>query len=213
VERARRLRAEAPEGFIYSIKAWQVITHSPTSPTMKRLRRKLEGDLSEYGFLRPTRANMVAWEVVYSFARELGARFVIFQTPPSFGYSPEALKWVRDFFSSIVGRGFEIGWEPRGSWNDPSNLGALCSLLTELKILHVVDLLRRDPCRSVENKVYTRLHGLGGGEVNYRYRYTDQDLRELMERIERPGFSEAYVLFNNVYMWDDAKRFKSLVSK
>ncbi len=211
VERARRLRSEAPEGFVFSVKAWQVITHSLSSPTMRRLKRRLEGDPSEYGFLKPTKANMDAWEVVEDFARELGARFVVFQTPPSFGYSPEALRWVRDFFSSIVGRGFIIGWEARGSWNEGSNVEALCSLLTDVGVIRVVDLLRRDPCRSRGEILYTRLHGLGGGEVNYRYRYTDEDLKRLKERIDALGFLETYVLFNNVYMWDDARRFRILV--
>lgn len=211
IERARRLRSEAPEGFIFSVKAWQVITHSPSSPTMKRLKRRLEGDPSEYGFLKPTKANMDAWEVVKEFARELGARFIIFQTPPSFGYSSEAIRWVRDFFSAIADSDFQIGWEPRGTWNDPSNVEVLCNLLSELGIIYVVDLLRRDPCRAWTSILYTRLHGLGGGEVNYRYRYTDQDLRLLKEKIDNLGFSEVYVFFNNVYMWDDAKRFKALI--
>ncbi len=213
-EKARILRREAPQGFLFSVKAWQVITHSSESPTMKRLGRKLEGDPSEYGLLKPTKRNLWAWEVVEEYARELGARFIVLQTPPSFGYSDEALKWVGDFLSTITRRGFEIGWEPRGSWNSEDNRGRLCDLLNKHKVIHVVDILRREPCpQDRDTPLYTRLHGLGGGEVNYRYKYLDKDLEDLYNKIYSRGCEEALALFNNIHMWDDAKRFKSLVAE
>ena len=212
VEKARTLRKEAPEGFIFSVKAWQVITHSSKSPTMKRMRRKLEGDPSEYGLLRPAERNLKAWEVVEEYARELGARFIVFQTPPSLGYSVQALRWIDDFFSTITKKGFELGWEPRGSWNDEENREKLCSLLNKHGIIHIVDILRRDPCtQDSEIPLYTRLHGLGGGEVNYRYKYSDKDLEELYSKLVSSNRREALALFNNIYMWDDAKRFKELL--
>ncbi|HID94254.1 MAG TPA: DUF72 domain-containing protein, partial [bacterium (Candidatus Stahlbacteria)] len=52
---------------------------------------------------------------------------------------------------------------------------------------------------------YYRLHGKGG----YRYKYSDEELKELLEfaRADKP----TYVMFNNVYMFDDALRFKALL--
>jgi len=82
IEKARSLRREAPEGFIFSVKAWQVITHTHDSPTMRRLRTRLEGDPGEYGLLRPTKRNLEAWGFVEEFAREIGARYIVLQTPP-----------------------------------------------------------------------------------------------------------------------------------
>jgi len=49
---------------------------------------------------------------------------------------------------------------------------------------------------------YFRLHGKTG----YRYNYTDSDLEDLKKLGE--GFSEVYYLFNNISMYEDAKRFK-----
>jgi uncharacterized protein YecE (DUF72 family) len=45
--------------------------------------------------------------------------------------------------------------------------------------------------------------------VNYRYKYTDEDLRELLQMVA--GEKEAYVMFNNVYSFEDAKRFKEMI--
>jgi len=84
---------------------------------------------------------------------------------------------------------------------------------------------------------YFRLHGLGG----YRYSFTEADLRWLagvvlgskqrpnpvlssvkggertieMTRAAGPvrGYKEAWVLFNNMSMWDDARRFKRLLAR
>ena len=54
---------------------------------------------------------------------------------------------------------------------------------------------------------YFRLHGRGG----YRYQYSDTELHELRERVMTEGSQEAYVMFNNVWMKDDATRFLALL--
>jgi uncharacterized protein YecE (DUF72 family) len=51
---------------------------------------------------------------------------------------------------------------------------------------------------------YFRLHGRG----RYRYRYTDDDLRQLKAWCAQ--HPEVYCLFNNLWMWDDALRFKGM---
>jgi hypothetical protein len=47
-------RAEASSGFVFCMKAWQRVTHPPTSPTRRRAGIK-PGKTSGYGFLRPTK--------------------------------------------------------------------------------------------------------------------------------------------------------------
>jgi uncharacterized protein YecE (DUF72 family) len=37
----RRWRARAPAAFEFTLKAWQLITHEPSSPTFRRLKRPL----------------------------------------------------------------------------------------------------------------------------------------------------------------------------
>ena len=105
-----------------------------------------------------------------------------------------------------------LEWEPRGDWLEkPQVIRKLCD---EFRLVHVVDLLRHDPA-SPGSLVYCRLHGLGKREVNYVYRYTDDDLRQLARKLsalEKMGCKEAYILFNNISMFEDAKRFSKLVS-
>ncbi|RLE54857.1 MAG: DUF72 domain-containing protein [Thermoprotei archaeon] len=214
LDTARRLREEAPNNFHYCMKAWQVITHPHTSPTWRKLRVKIPSDKAKnYGLLRPTRENFEAWESVLEFARELGAKFIVLQTPPSFGYSEEAVKWVKEFFASAVpASGPVIGWEPRGTWNQ--HLEKVREICDSYGVVHVVDPFRRDPV-SKHKVTYLRLHGIGPGEVNYRYKYTDEDLVKLRNKIEH--YSKVlskdiiYVFFNNVHMANDAERFLKLV--
>lgn len=54
---------------------------------------------------------------------------------------------------------------------------------------------------------YFRLHGRGG----YRYHYSDTELHELRAKVTADGSHEAYVMFNNVWMKDDAARFLALI--
>jgi uncharacterized protein YecE (DUF72 family) len=52
---------------------------------------------------------------------------------------------------------------------------------------------------------YFRLHGLKG----YRYRYTDEDLREL--KAKWSVGKAIYFMFNNISMVEDAHRFEELL--
>ncbi|MFN3268165.1 MAG: DUF72 domain-containing protein, partial [Zestosphaera sp.] len=61
---------------------------------------------------------------------------------------------------------------------------------------------------------YFRLHGIGPREVNYRYKYSAEDLRKLKNLLRSlEGVLEVYVMFNNVYMREDALKFKELLQK
>jgi len=209
-DEAQRLRNSIPSNAIVTMKAWQVITHPCTSPTWKRMKRKPSGDLQRYGYLKPTKENLEAWESVVRIAKILDAKAIVLQTPPSFGYSEENLRNVLEFFSTIE-RTILVCWEPRGTWR---NHREAIAKVVELGIVHVTDLLKEDPVLGSNKVLYTRLHGLGPGEVNYRYRYTDEDLKKLCAKIKNylGTVDVAYVLFNNIYMFNDAQRFREIVS-
>ena len=197
-ETARRWREEAPEGFRFAMKAWQLITHPPSSPTYRRLRRPLEGERDAYGFFKPTDEVWSAWEETRTIARALGAAWIIFQCPARFTPTDEHVANLRAFFSRIEREGWRLGWEPRGSW--PVDL--VRDLCHELDLVHVVDPFKGLPVTS--GLAYFRLHGKTG----YRYQYTDEDLRELLGWCGH--FDEAWVMFNNVSMWNDARAFLNL---
>jgi uncharacterized protein YecE (DUF72 family) len=209
----RRWREAAPPGFEFALKAWQVITHPSSSPTWKRAALTVEkAKAARYGYLRPTAENFEAFSRTADACGILQARLCLIQCPPSFHAIPDNVRNLKRFLTKIDRRGLVVAWEPRGDWVEkPQLIRRLCD---ELGIVHVVDLLRRDPASSLA-LVYCRLHGLGNREVNYTYRYKDDDLQQLARKlssIKKLGCQEAYILFNNISMFEDAKRFSKLIS-
>jgi len=197
---ARRWQEEAPEGFEFTLKAWQLITHEPSSPTYRRLRMEIPaGKRDRYGSFRPTDEVSAAWERTREIADALSARIVLFQCPASFTPTEEHVANMRAFFGSLDRGGLIFVWEPRGKWAD-EEVKALCR---ELDLVHCVDLFKRQPAYG--DFAYFRLHGVTG----YRYRYTDEDLRRLLGWCQK--FDKVYCLFNNVSMWEDALRMRGLV--
>jgi uncharacterized protein YecE (DUF72 family) len=204
VKTSHKWRQESPAYFEFTLKAWQLITHRPSSPTYRRLSHPIPDDLREaYGSFKPTPEVFKAWKDTLEVARALEAEIVVFETPPSFGPGPKNLSQMRGFFASIERDSLQMAWEPRGQW-DPDEAGKLCR---EMDLLHIVDPFQgREKAGSV---IYWRLHGIG----SYRHQYTDQELGKLVTILRKSKKKKAYVLFNNVFMWDDAQRFLEIWEK
>ncbi|MEM3109328.1 MAG: DUF72 domain-containing protein [Candidatus Bathyarchaeia archaeon] len=205
-------REKAPADFEFTVKAWQAITHPYGSPTWRKAKLRIPNP-ERYGSLKPTRENIDAWGLIRRSCEALNADICVIQTPPSFTPSDENVENMRRFLS-IIDRGpLKIAWEPRGEWSSRPEL--VTELCKGLKLIHVVDLLRRSPLH-YSPTAYIRLHGLGGREVNYAYKYEEEDLKLLASKLNEladKGMDECYILFNNRYMMEDALRFKGLLSK
>jgi len=196
VKTAEKWRQEAPEGFEFAVKAWQLITHPATSPTYRRLRRPLtESDKAKVGNFQVTGPVLEAWKATLAVVRALDARVVLFQCPASFKPTDANFGNMRKFFTTIERGDLRLAWEPRGKW-DASTVRSLCD---ELRLIHCVDPFVNQPITAGTR--YFRLHGIGG----YRYRFTDDDLGRL--RPMCPAGETCYVLFNNMTMFEDARRF------
>jgi len=212
-EKMKSLRKEAPKEFEFTVKVFQAITHPKTSPTWKRMKFKLLGNLDNYGYLKPTKENFEIWEQFYNVTKHLEANIYIFQTPGSMPIGKEIAKNVIEFFNTIKKKGIVIGWEPRGNWYTNEGMKLLQEIIENTGIVHVVDPFRRLPIK-IQEITYFRLHGIGPGEVNYRYKYTEDDLKKLIEickEVKEKGSKEVYVMFNNIYMAQDAERFKQMI--
>ncbi len=195
-----RWREEAPRGFEFTLKAWQLITHQSSSPTHRRLKRQLTDEEKEgAGSFRPSAIVSEAWDVTRECASALKARAILFQCPASFRPFQENVENMRRFFRGVERGRLAFCWEPRGEW--PRELvGELCE---ELDLRHVVDPFKE---RTVTpRRCYFRLHGRRG----WRYKYEDAELEELYSML--PKNVRSYVFFNNVEMLDDARRFKEIV--
>jgi uncharacterized protein YecE (DUF72 family) len=196
LQTAEKWRNAAPAGFEFTMKAWQLITHEPSSPTYRRLKDRIAPEKwDRYGRFRATPEVLEGWRKTAMFAEALGASWVVFQCPASFRPTKQNADQMRRFFNTIDRGDFQFAWEPRGKW--PETL--IFQLCEELALIHCVDPFK--------NRVlygdfhYFRLHGVTG----YNHRYTGSELKMVEAWV---GNKPTYVLFNNNAMKEDALRFK-----
>jgi len=205
---ARRWRTEAPLHFEFCLKAWQVITHPPSSPTYRRMSQRLrQWAGNKAGFFQAVPVVQEAWQRTALIARSLQARIILFQCPPMFQENDSHLTNLYRFFQEVNTNEFLCVIEFRAPWN-PATIQQLC---TDLHLIHGVDPFKEDPvCGDV---VYLRLHGSPPGKQPYCYQYRDADLQRLLHKIRhyQTTASQVYCLFNNLSMWDDAHRFQQLL--
>jgi len=200
-------RLKAPAEFEFTLKAWQLITHTSDSPTYRRITDNFSSsELKGAGAFRPTSIVANAYEKTLACATALQSKSILFQCPASFTETKEHIDNLRLFFSTCKRpAGVAFYWEPRGNWNN----NTILSLCEELNLYHAVDPLVGESTTS--NRLYYRLHGIGG----WRYVFTDADMNWLASHLRNKVNldSPAYVFFNNVKMAEDAKRFDSLLTE
>ena len=215
----RRWRAAVPDTFIFTMKAWQGITHPATSPTYRRAGNIPDEVKAQLGHFQPTEPVFWSWKETRDIAAILGAPVILLQAPPSFIQSGEHEGNLAAFFSGIDRGKERIALELRAPW-DRETLLALCR---RFDLIHCVDPFMDSPVTGAP--FYLRLHGQPPGSPSgyrltgtppgkriYSYHYTEKDLRWLHDRIagwETGG--EIYCLFNNLSMWEDARAFRGLV--
>ena len=198
----QRWRQAAPPGFEFTLKAWQLITHEPGSPTYRRLAVPIApSKRARYGRFRGTDEVSEAWQATLAAARALEATAIVFQCPASFAPTAAHRRNLRTFFraSEDEAKGLQLCWEPRGEW-DRKTVLALCD---DLGLARVVDPFAAEPPPT--GLRYFRLHGIGG----YRYTYRDDELRRLRDACA----GDTYCLFNNMSMANDAQRFQRLLAR
>jgi uncharacterized protein YecE (DUF72 family) len=201
IKTAEKWRDAAPPGFEFTMKAWQLITHVPSSPTYRRLRERIDpGKADRYGGFRTTKEVMEAWGRTAAFAKTLGASIIVFQCPASFRPLEQNVKNIRTFFNKMDRAGFAFAWEPRGAWPDD----LIKKLCEELDLIHCVDPFKNEPL--LGSMDYFRLHGA----ADYVYTYTDKELEVLRKKISE---KLTYVMFNNNTMKEDAIRFMTLLQR
>jgi len=196
-----RWREQAPERFEFTMKAWQLITHTSSSRTYSRLKMPLtDVERAECGAFRDTPIVRRGYETTVECARILHATAILFQCPASFRSTEETVGNMRRFFTTVVRpKGVRFLWEPRGPWSDEL-VEALCA---ELDLVHAVDPFVRPSLTPA--RIYWRLHGTTGS----RHVYSDAELRQLIDWL--PPGGDAYVMFNNLPRVGDARTFMKML--
>ncbi|WP_157058738.1 DUF72 domain-containing protein [Ignicoccus islandicus] len=205
LETLEKWRRELGDEINVHLKAWQLVSHPPTSPTYRRAKIVIPKDkLDRYGLLKLTEEVKEAWLKTVEAARAVKGDVIVVQTPPSFGYSKENLERAKNFFRWALTTWKRIGWEPRGTWVGRPEVREI----VDMGIIHIVDPFKQWP-PYYEDIIYLRLHGKG----SYRYEYSEEELKDLIERIMETNASEVHVMFNNVYMMRDVVKFKRLLEE
>lgn len=196
-------RESAPEGFEFTLKAWQLITHQASSSTYKRLKSPLSPEeRTEVGGFRDTPVVAKAWDKTLECARVLKATSVLFQCPASFRPTTENLQRLESFFEKNDREDLRFLWEPRGPAWTSEIVAPLCK---SLRLVHVVDPFVNPT--TTPDFIYYRLHGIG----NHRHVYTDAELKKLASLIQA-GVPN-YTMFNNIPRERDSARFEALIAR
>lgn len=194
--------ASTGPGVVYTMKVWQLVTHTARSPTYRRLKRTLD-PAAEPGLFRDSPAVAEGWADSVRCAGILSATAMLFQCPASFTPDRENVQRMRAFFKRIERPQARLLWEPRGAAWVAQRALALCD---ELELVHVVDPFVTPP--EPKHPVYWRLHGIGGA----RHSYSEDELRTLqrMLRDVQPD-GPSYVLFNNLPRIGAAQHFSRML--
>lgn len=202
-----RWREQAPDGFIFAMKAWQVITHRASSATYRRTRLE-SADREHAGHFGFNPTVRWAWERTVEVASTLGARVVLFQSPPGFRPTRENLGRLRMFFERCRRGKLELAWEPQGTAWDPGQVAALAD---ELGLLTVMDPL--SPSLVLPARRHRTWYCRRRGDGQEMHAHTDAQLDQLAAWLCRPGTRsrETICIFSNRGMAVDARRLQRRV--
>lgn len=154
-----------------------------------------------------TRKSIQWFNEMKKVARVLRSKILLFQSPASFKPTEQNLKKVEKFFRAIDRDKLKLAWEVR--WQDSWPQSVVKTLFSKLKLNQCVDPFRFDFCYA-KDFVYYRLHGMGTFSM-YSYKFTDKDFKILKPKLK--SRKPVYVLFNNVWMFEDALRLARSLSK
>ncbi|WP_029898701.1 DUF72 domain-containing protein [Desulfohalovibrio reitneri] len=201
---AAKWRDKAGEDFVFSLKAWQLITHASSSPTYRKLSEDLsQRQIDQCGGFKWNDTTRMAWNRTLAIAKSLRAETIVFQCPSSFHPGKRELDRMRRFFSEAPREGMQMVFEPRGEgWTDE----LVSSLVMELDLVHAADPFIRQP--TGRGLRYFRLHGRPA--YNTRHEYSEDELYDVLRVCAGQWPNRVY--FNNQAMVPNARQFKKLVN-
>ena len=208
----QKWRNEAPDDFVFTVKCYQGITHPITSPTWRRSGLKeteLEKLREKVGFLKPSKEVFSFWKRTLEICKILQSPICLIQLPSSFKENEENFLNAETFFENIERDDIAIALELRG-WSE----NGFKSLCKKFDLISCVDLFVSKPLWFSRKKIgYFRLHGsYERGRINYKYKYSVSDFKNLEREIKNlKKLKEIFLLWNNIYMKEDALRFLSRI--
>ena len=142
-----------------------------------------------------------SWERFRKLMDELNPHFYLFQMPPTFKFNEENVKRVKEF-EKIVGDKMAIEFRDVEWYKN----------LPDFKVTVVsIDSPIGTYIVKTSDVVYLRLHGR---EEWYMYDYSEEELRELAERVVELNPVDIFVFFNNDHwMLENARLMKKILER
>ena len=175
--------SRVPPGFEFSVRCHRDVTHKH--------------------MLEPKEDAQEALSKTIETCRTLGAKTLVFTTPPRLEMSQEKLEAARNLLEGAELRGIGLAWEVR-AYRSRALPPGLVSLMADLGISHCVDLSFERPALQSEF-LYSRLFGKGQHNV---YQFDDQELREIDQSSRGRPEPKGRFVFHTVRMYTDAARLK-----
>ncbi len=181
---ARSWRHRVPDGFEFAVKCHQSITH-----------------IHQF---KPVDSVFNMFNQMVNLCQVLKTRFLVFETPPSVTFTPEKISEVQTFFSSISPRNLNLVWEIRRQPGH-SLSPLLQKVLRNYEIIRCVDLSKEEVAPG-SDIIYARIFGKGEHNI---YQFTDEELKELDEKITPHRPTVVALSFHTQRMYRDAVRYKT----
>lgn len=172
------------KGFEFTIKVSNIITHKD------RFSSKL---------------SIKIFESVKEIAKELHAKILLFQSPPSFKPSEKNINYALNFFQKVDMEDFIAVWEVR--WSKDWRKDVVEMVFSKAGVEQSIDPFRQN-FNYNKRLTYLRLHGLG--EHMYDYNFSIKELNHLKWMVRKKQ-KPCYIFFNNMSMYDNALEFMKIL--
>lgn len=180
----------------------------PKERMVKQWRRMVPGDftfavrchqdLTHRIGLKPVDEAYSILSRMVNYCEILDSPFLILETPASYAINKEEAREARNLFSSLTLRDVRIVWEVRA----PSTAPVL-DLMQDLNLIECIDLSIDTPSGE-SDIVYSRLFGKGKHNI---YQFTDEELLNIDQKINRINPRIAALSYHGVRMNTDAARY------
>ncbi|MHA1917031.1 MAG: DUF72 domain-containing protein [Candidatus Ranarchaeia archaeon] len=183
IELVKKWRKTVPKNFEFAVRCNQKLTHDLHF-------ENIEESYQIYNKMK-------------SICDILQSKFLVFGTPKSFQFTEKRIDKIINFFESIEQSNFHFVWEIRRHEKQeiPSRI---INFLTEKEIIHSVDLTKEEP-KTNHEIIYSRLFGKGWHNV---YQFTNKELVQLANKIEKLDPKIIAISFHNSKMYKDSARYK-----
>lgn len=142
-------------------------------------------------------SDLETWDKVREIANALDAKIMVGRTSRNFTEKEENIKRLKDFVENME-KGFQLVLEaPR--WKDET----IEKVFTDLGIIQITNPFVKKPIK----QNFNYYHMNGRGKKMYRYRFKEDDFKELKDMVDKKD----YVLFNNIFLYEDSMRFMEVV--